>query len=41
MLVHAAPSCHAPLALQVWGVSPLHCFVEGAQTPVQAPATQT
>jgi hypothetical protein len=27
--LQAVPSCHAPVALQVWGVRPLHCFVPG------------
>jgi len=33
--------CHVPVASQVCGRSPLHCFVVGEQTPVQAPALQT
>jgi hypothetical protein len=36
----SVPLCHVPVELQVWGVRPLHCFVPGAQTPVQAPLTQ-
>ena len=38
---HAAPSCQVPVASQVCGVRPLHCFVEGVHWPVQAPARQT
>ena len=27
--LQAVPSCHAPVALQVCGVRPLHCLVPG------------
>ena len=37
----AVPSCQAPVALQVWGVGPLHCLVPGVHWPVQAPPMQT
>jgi hypothetical protein len=39
--LQTVPSCHAPAALQVSGVRPLHCFVPAAHSPVQAPAAQT
>ena len=33
--------CQSPVASQVCGWSPLHCFVVGVQAPVQAPPAQT
>jgi hypothetical protein len=33
--------CQVPVASQVCGWSPLHCFAVGAQVPVQAPPLQT
>jgi hypothetical protein len=39
---HAAPLfCQVPVASQVCGCMPLHCFAPGVQTPVQAPPAQT
>jgi hypothetical protein len=40
-LVHAAPSCHDPLASHVCTTGPLHCFVPGVHVPAQAPPLQT
>jgi hypothetical protein len=39
--LHEVPFIHCPLAVQVCGVLPLHCWLFGTQAPPQTPLLQT